>query len=94
MANAKDPDVDALRAEIQQLRADVAALGEHLRAGIKSKAGEALSRAEESGERLWQDAKKHVHDVAHEIEEKPVPAAITAFSLGVILGLIFSGRHR
>jgi len=94
MATAKDPEIDALRTEIQQLRADVAALGEHLRASVKSKTGEVLGRAEESGERLWQDAKRHVHDVTHEIEEKPVPAAITAFSLGVILGLIFSGRHR
>lgn len=93
MASTKDTDIDALRAEIQLLREELAKLGEHFRDRVVHGATEAAGKAQESGERLWTEAKKHIHEVEREIEEKPVPAAIAAFSLGMILGLLFSGRR-
>lgn len=93
MASTKEIDIDALRAEIQQLREDVAKLSETFRETVVHRATEAAAQARDSGEKLWDEAKKQVHGVTREIEEKPIPAAITAFSLGMILGLLFSGRR-
>lgn len=93
MTSATDKDIDALRAEITQLREDVATLSATLRDTVRHGAAEAAGKARQSGEKLWTDAKRQVHGVTEEIEEKPVPAAIAAFSIGMILGLLLLGRR-
>jgi ElaB/YqjD/DUF883 family membrane-anchored ribosome-binding protein len=88
-----DEDIKALQAEIKELRADFANVSETLRDLVRHGGAEAAAKARESGEKIWDEARKHVHDVAHEIEAKPVPAAITAFSIGLVIGMLFSGRR-
>jgi ElaB/YqjD/DUF883 family membrane-anchored ribosome-binding protein len=88
-----EADIEALQAEIKQLRADLAKLTETFRDVLRHGGAEAINRARESGEKLWGEAKKRAHGVTEEIEEKPVTAAITAFGLGIILGMLFSSRR-
>ncbi len=93
MTTGTAADVDALRVEIKQLRADFTDLTETLRDVVRHGSEEATAKARETGERAWEEAKKRANSISHEIEEKPVTAALTAFSIGVILGLLFSGRR-
>jgi ElaB/YqjD/DUF883 family membrane-anchored ribosome-binding protein len=86
-------DIKALQAEIKDLRADLASLTETLRDLVKHGGAEATAKVRESGEKLWDEAKKKASGLAEEIEDKPVTAAVTAFSVGVLLGMIFSGRR-
>jgi ElaB/YqjD/DUF883 family membrane-anchored ribosome-binding protein len=88
-----DASIEALQAEIKQLRADLGKLSETFRDAVRQGSAEAVNRARESGEKLWGEAKKRAHGVTEEIEEKPVTAAITAFGLGIILGILFSSRR-
>ena len=60
---------------------------------VRHGGAEATAKMRESGEKLWGEAKRRAGGLADEIEEKPVTAAVTAFSIGVLLGMIFSGRH-
>ena len=97
MTASTDADIKALQAEIKDLRADFASLTETLRDIVKHGGAEAAAKAREGGEKLWGEAKKRAgglaEGIAEEIEEKPVTAAVTAFSVGIILGMIFSGRR-
>lgn len=88
-----EADIQALRAEIKELRADLGSLTETLRDLVRHGGAEATAKVRESGEKLWDEAKKRASGLAEEIEDKPVTAAVTAFSVGVLLGMIFSGRR-
>lgn len=89
---ATDTDVQALQAELKQLRADFASLTETLRDLVRNTGAEAAAKARESGERVWSEAKKHVDTVTREIEDKPLTSAATAFGIGMVLGLLFGRR--
>ena len=88
-----EADIKALQADIAELRADLGNLTETLRDLVRHGGAEATAKMRESGEKLWGEAKKRASGFAEEIEEKPVTAAVTAFSIGVLLGMIFSGRR-
>ena len=88
-----EADIQALQAQIKELRDDLAGLTETLRDLARHGSAEATAKMRESGEKLWGEAKKKASGLAEEIEEKPVTAAVTAFSVGVLLGMIFSGRR-
>jgi ElaB/YqjD/DUF883 family membrane-anchored ribosome-binding protein len=45
------------------------------------------------GERAWNDVKHHAGTVSREIEEKPIASAFVAFGVGLMLGMLFGGRH-
>lgn len=93
MTTGTDADIKALQAEIKELRADFAKVTETLRDLVRHGGAEAGAKARESGEKLWDEARKHVLGVTHEIEEKPMTAAVTAFGIGVVLGMLFCGRR-
>lgn len=92
-SNGTEADIKALQAEMKQLRADLASLGETLRDTVRHGGAEAAAKARETGEELWNDAKKFAHGVTGEIEQKPVSAALAAFGIGMILGMIFCSRR-
>ncbi len=92
-SSTAEADLESLQAELKQLRTDFAKLNETMRDLVRHGSAEAVSRARESGEKLWGEAKRHASTVTGEIEEKPITAAITAFGLGVVLGMLFSSRR-
>jgi ElaB/YqjD/DUF883 family membrane-anchored ribosome-binding protein len=93
MTSSTDADIKSLQAEIKELRADFASLTETLRDMVRHGGAEAAAKARESGEKLWNEAKKRASGVTEEIEENPVAAAAVAFGIGIILGMIFCGRR-
>ena len=93
MSSATDSDLEALQAEIKRLRADFASLNETVRDLLRHGSADAVGKARESSERVWNEARRRVEGVTAEIEEKPVTSAVTAFGIGIVLGLLFSGRR-
>ena len=91
--SSTDADIEDLQAEIKQLRADLSRLSETISDLVRHGSAEAVHRARESSERLWGEAKKRAKGLTDEIEEKPMTAALTAFGLGIILGMLFSNRR-
>jgi len=86
-------DTDALIAELKQLRADFAKLGDLLQQTARHAGEDALERARATGEKAWADARSNAEDVIQRIEENPVSSAGIAFGIGILLGLIFGGRR-
>lgn len=93
MTNGTSADIQALQTEIKQLRADFAGLGETVRDLVRHGGEEAKAKARESGDKVWQEAKHHAQNISSEIEERPVTSALAAFGVGMILGILFSGRR-
>ncbi|HYB08605.1 MAG TPA: hypothetical protein VEJ16_02915 [Alphaproteobacteria bacterium] len=93
MAEKTDMDFEKLRGELAQLRADLANITTTMQGLLRHGTDEAVSKARQSTERVQDEVKKRVESLAHEIEERPVGAAVTAFSVGLILGLLLGGRR-
>lgn len=92
MATPEKEGTDALRADVERLRADIATITETLKgmAGAEwSEATERLRRATESarheGEHLAKAAMRRV-------EERPLTSVLAGFVVGLLLGLLVGRR--
>ncbi len=97
-ANSKSPSLD----EARKARADAAAEAARAVNDLARRAervvherldglsGPARDYTDYAGERL-EEAQRYV---VERIKEKPVPAAMTALGIGVVLGLLLAGRNR
>ncbi len=92
MTTETNKDTDALIAELRQLRADFAKLGELLQATARQAGEDAMQRAKAQGEKAWNDAKTGAEDVIGKIEKNPLSAAGIAFGVGMLFGLLFGRR--
>lgn len=81
MTDRTEADLAMLRTDVAQLRKDLAKITDTLQ-------GLARHGAEQVGDK----AKSAVKSVASEIEERPLAAALTAFGVGAIIGMLFSRR--
>jgi ElaB/YqjD/DUF883 family membrane-anchored ribosome-binding protein len=93
MATATDADIKALQHDIEQLRADFAKLAGTTRDVLGNGVAAAGHKAQASVEQAWGDIKQQAQQVGHEIEQRPLAAALGAFGVGFVLGLLLSGRR-
>lgn len=91
--SATESDVRALSDELKQLREEFARLGQLLESVARNAGNEAAQAARATSERAWSEVKKSADELAHRIETRPVTSAATAFGIGIVLGLLFGGRH-
>jgi hypothetical protein len=92
MATATAPDVTELRIEIERLQNDLKSTIEK----VRELAGEwpnGHDSALATAERMWLEVKRQALQVSHEIEERPLVSAMTAFGAGIAIGMLFSGRR-
>jgi ElaB/YqjD/DUF883 family membrane-anchored ribosome-binding protein len=89
MANATEADVAGLQEQLQQLRADFAALSETLKELARYGISEATQRATAPGEKVCAEVKHHAETLSQEIEEKPIASAFVALGIGFVLGVLF-----
>lgn len=78
-------DLDALNAQLNRLRADLAKVADATEKLVRNAGEDAL----ESGEEMWESAKERVE---RHIEEQPLKTAAIAMGIGVVLGMLFSRR--
>jgi ElaB/YqjD/DUF883 family membrane-anchored ribosome-binding protein len=93
MASATEGDVKVLQEQLEQLRNDFAGLSSTLKDLARHGIGDAAQRVAVPAEKAWDDVKRRATAVTHEIEEKPLASAFTAFGIGLVLGILFSGRR-
>lgn len=85
-------EIESLRAEIRQLQVDLTALTDSVRAVVRAGKAEAVDRVSETADKAWSEAKSLADGLSKQIEEKPVTALVSAFSIGMLLGLLFNRR--
>jgi ElaB/YqjD/DUF883 family membrane-anchored ribosome-binding protein len=91
----KDADTvssETLREEINQLRADMAAIAGTLRDMGAEGGSKVYERVRESAERAKGEAEHAAADVGRQIKEKPLTAVLIAFIVGAILGALIGRR--
>jgi ElaB/YqjD/DUF883 family membrane-anchored ribosome-binding protein len=85
-------EVEALKVEVDKLRADLAATTRTLREVGGSLGEQAAERVRVTADRARQRVSKTADDVSHQIEERPLVSIIGAFLVGLLLGALFSRR--
>jgi ElaB/YqjD/DUF883 family membrane-anchored ribosome-binding protein len=93
MTEKIDTDFEKLRGELAQLRADLAKIADTMQGLVRHGKAEAVSKAQQSARRIQDEVKKRAENLVQEIEERPIGAAVTAFSIGLILGMLLGGRR-
>lgn len=93
MADQSNADITALQSDIKQLRTDLAKIAGTMRELASNSLASAEESVSASADKVWSEARRHAHSVGHEIEERPIASALTAFATGIVLGLFLSGRR-
>ena len=92
MAEHIDADIEALRSDLAQMRADFAKLTETLQSLGRHGASEAFDKVMESAAHAKERFGKSGQPLLHEIEERPVAAAAIAFLAGMVLAALLGRR--
>jgi ElaB/YqjD/DUF883 family membrane-anchored ribosome-binding protein len=92
MSADTDSDIQALRAELKNLRADFTKIGEILKDTAKNRSADAADKLRASAERGWSEAKSTAQTVIEEMEDRPLGTAMVVFVAGMLLGLLVAGR--
>ncbi|HXJ03058.1 MAG TPA: hypothetical protein VNH44_17695 [Micropepsaceae bacterium] len=90
---ASDDDIQALRAELKNLRADFVKIGELLKDTARNRGAEAADKLRATAERGWNDAKSTAQTVLEEMEERPLGTAAAVFVAGMLFGILLGGRR-
>ncbi len=93
MATETAPDVAALQGEIERLRAGLDAAVQKMNGLNRDLPLNGHDSAIASAEKLWTEVKRQAQQVGHEIEERPLISAATAFGAGIAIGMFFGGRR-
>ena len=88
------PDVEALRAELRNLRDDFTKIADILKDSARTRGAEAAGRIRETAEQGWSQAKNTAQSVLEELEDRPVGTAVLVFFAGVLFGLMVGGGRR
>lgn len=88
-----EADLKTLRAEMAQLRDDLAKISGTMQDAMRHGGAEAMQKAQDSARHAQERAKRTAENVVEEIEERPVTAALAAFGAGMVLGMLFSARR-
>lgn len=89
---AETDNVEALRAEMRQLRADMTAIATTLKALGTEGGTAAYEQVRQSAEHVLSEAEGAASAVARKVEERPLTTVLGAFVVGLILGALFSRR--
>lgn len=89
---AGERDYETLRKELDQLRSDIAALTQTLKDIAGKEGNAAYQSARQSAQRAQEQAAQTVGAVGQEIGEKPFTSVLSSFSLGLLIGMMFSRR--
>ena len=86
-------EFDELKADLAELREDVASLVEAIRDMAGERARVAHSRVNEVGRRARARASLARDKLEHEIEERPLTSVITTFGIGFVLGMLLDRKR-
>jgi ElaB/YqjD/DUF883 family membrane-anchored ribosome-binding protein len=90
MASSYEKDVDALKADLKHLRADVTELSEAIRNLAVDQSKEGYARIRGRAEGYYDQAAEKANEFSHQIEDRPLTSVLAAVGIGFIIGAIFS----
>jgi len=93
MNDKTDPDLQALAAEVKHLREDFARVGTVVEDLVRHRASAAAGEASRRANEAWDEINRTAENAAHTIEQNPLSTIGGAFGLGLVLGMLFSGRR-
>jgi len=88
----KEDDFETLHKELDQLRADVAALMNTLKGIAADETGSAYESVRRSAHKAQEQAAQTAGAVGQEIGERPFTSVLSAFSIGLLIRVLFSRR--
>lgn len=90
---ATQKDIEALHAELGQLRKDMASMAGTLRDMASDFGASAYQRVRASASEARHRAERAAEEVSSTIEERPLTSLLVAFVVGLLLGTLFGRRH-
>ena len=93
MSDMQETDTQELAGEIKNLRDDFGRIGRVLEEFVRSRGAAAAAGAGRTAERAWEEVSKTAESAAQTIEENPLATLAGAFGIGLLLGMLFSGRR-
>jgi ElaB/YqjD/DUF883 family membrane-anchored ribosome-binding protein len=93
MTDRIETDLRTLREEFIDLKEDIKNISWTLQNLVQHGKAEAADKVCGAADAIPQDIKQLAQTASAHIEEKPVSAAITTFGIGLVLGMLFSGRR-
>jgi ElaB/YqjD/DUF883 family membrane-anchored ribosome-binding protein len=92
MSSATEADLQALIAEMKNLRADVERIGGLLKDTARHGTEDVTDAVRERAEAGWDEAKSKARTILEEMEQRPVQSALTIFGIGMLLGLMVARK--
>jgi ElaB/YqjD/DUF883 family membrane-anchored ribosome-binding protein len=89
---AADADYETIRKEVDQLRSDIGELTHTLKAIAADETGAAYERVRQTAQRAQEQVSQTASSVGQEIGERPFTSVLSAFSVGLLIGMLFSRR--
>jgi ElaB/YqjD/DUF883 family membrane-anchored ribosome-binding protein len=89
---ANDSDYETLRKELDQVRSDISALTSTLKDIAADQGTAAYETLRQSAQKAQEQAAKTAGALGHEIGERPFTSVLSAFSVGLLVGMLFSRR--
>ncbi len=83
---------ETLRKELDQLRSDIAALTHTLKDIATDQGSAAYGKVRRSAQSAKDEAVHAAGAVGHEISERPFTSVLSAFSVGLLMGMLFGRR--
>jgi ElaB/YqjD/DUF883 family membrane-anchored ribosome-binding protein len=94
MTIASESEVQALRADMEQLRADFAKVCDTLKEIARHRKADAVEQVDKTIDLALQGLKAGGKEVTETLQERPLASALTAFGVGMALGLVLNRRPR
>lgn len=88
-----DQDVEKLRTEVTQLRADMHSITETLKGIAAERTEKGYRQAREGVDHARDQARQAGKAVEHQIEDKPFSSVLLTFVIGLITGLLVQSRR-
>ena len=89
---ANEIDYETLRKELNQVRSDIMALTSTLKEVAAQQGSAAYESVHKSAQKVQEKAAQTVGAVGHEIGQRPFTSMLSAFSVGLLIGILFSRR--
>ncbi|ROO29180.1 hypothetical protein SAOR_03735 [Salinisphaera orenii MK-B5] len=83
---SQNPESEALRKDIDQLKRDLSALAETYKRSSEQRAQAGIDSARGKYDELKREANRQTQDLGSEIESRPFTSVLAAFGIGLVLG--------
>lgn len=89
---ADSSETDALKKDVEQLRADLATLTDSLKKRTNEQTQAGMSRARSRMHNMTQEGERYARKCCEEIEARPFVSILAGLGVGMLLGWLFKRK--